>query len=110
MSGYVLYGGVGTGAVAVEAALTVAGAAYEVVDAPATDTPASVAPQNAMGQVPALTFPSGETMTESAAILIRIAELHPHARLAPGVGEAGRGAFLRWMSFVSSAIYAHYWL
>ena len=34
----------------------------------------------------------------------------PAARLAPGVDDAARGAFLRWMSFVASAIYAHYWL
>lgn len=110
MAGYVLYGGVGTGAVAVEAALTLAGQAYEAVDAPATDAPASVAPENAMRQVPALTFPSGETLTESAAILMRVAELHPDARLAPGPGDAARGQFLRWMSFVSAAIYSHYWL
>jgi GST-like protein len=111
MAGYVLYGGVGTGAVAVEAALVLAGQDYEVVDAPATtETAAGVAPANPMRQVPALTFPDGTTMTESAAILQRIAELHPEARLAPGVSDPARPAFLRWMSFVAAAIYSHYWL
>jgi GST-like protein len=100
MSGYVLYSGEQTGAVAVEAALTVIGAAYEMVDDDATP----------MRQVPMLILPSGETMTESAAILLRLTELHPEAGLAPGVDAPERGAFLRWMSFVSSAIYAHYWL
>jgi GST-like protein len=108
--GYILYGAQGTGAVAVEAALVLMGQAYELVEAPAADTPAGVAPANSMQQVPALTFPGGETMTESAAILLRLAELHPEAGLAPGVGDPLRGAFLRWMSFVSAAIYAHYWL
>jgi GST-like protein len=108
--GYVLYGGAGTGAVAVEAALRIAGQGYELIDAPATDAPAGVAPANPMGQVPVLILPDGERMTESAAILLRLAELHPDARLAPGVGDPGRSAYLRWMSFVSSAIYAHFWV
>jgi GST-like protein len=30
--------------------------------------------------------------------------------LAPPPGGAARAAFLRWMVFVSSAIYAHYWV
>jgi GST-like protein len=63
-----------------------------------------------MRQVPALELPTGEVMTESAAILVRLAELHPQARLGPGADDPARGQFLRWMSFVSSAIYAHYWL
>ncbi len=108
--GYLLYGAPGTGAVAVEAALTLAGAAYEVVDAPADAGSAGVAPETPMRQVPALTFPNGEMLTESAAILIRIAELNPKAGLAPGPEAPTRGAYLRWMSFVSAAIYAHYWL
>jgi GST-like protein len=49
-------------------------------------------------------------MTESAAILIRLTELHPDAGLAPPAGAPDRAAFLRWMSFVSCAIYAHYWV
>jgi len=108
--GYVLYGAEGTGAVAIEAVLTLMGQAYEVIEAPAADTSAGVAPANAMHQVPALTFLSGETLTESAAILLRLAELHPEAGLAPAVADPRRGAYLRWMSFVASAIYAHYWL
>lgn len=106
--GYVLYGGQGTGAVAVEAALTLIGAPYELVDVPDSATLEQVLP--AMRQVPVLILPGGEVMTESAAILIRLAELHPDAALAPGPGDPARGQFLRWMSFVSSAIYAHYWL
>lgn len=108
--GYVLYGGPGTGAVAVEAALMIAGEAYALVDAPTDADLDRVLSANPMRQVPALTFPDGETLTESAAILLRIAETHPASRLAPAVEAPTRGAFLRWMSFVSSAIYAHYWL
>mgnify|MGYP000157874760 CR=1 FL=1 len=46
----------------------------------------------------------------AGAVLIRLGELHPEAGLAPGLDDACRSAFLRWMSFVASAIYAHYWL
>jgi GST-like protein len=65
---------------------------------------------NPMRQVPALILPGGETLTESVAILAWIAEAHPKARLAPPPGDPRRGQFLRWMSFVSSAIYALYWV
>jgi GST-like protein len=113
--GYLLYGDMGSGAVAVEAALTLAGQRYDIVEAATSDfdNPQSgdrVLAANPMRQVPALVMPSGETMTESAAILIRLAELHPEARLAPGVGDAMRGQFLRWMAFVSAAIYSLYWV
>ncbi len=112
--GYLLYGDRGSGAVAVEAALTLAGQAYELIDADTSgDDVASgdkVLNVNPMRQVPALVFPGGEVMTESLAILLRLCELHPEARLAPGVGDAARPAFLRWMAYVSAAIYALYWV
>ncbi|HZZ31046.1 MAG TPA: glutathione S-transferase family protein [Phenylobacterium sp.] len=106
--GYVLYGGSGTGAVAVEAALVLIGAPYALIDVADAQALARTLP--AMRQVPAMILPGGETMTESAAILIRLAELHPDARLAPGPDDPRRSQFLRWMSFVASAIHAHYWL
>jgi GST-like protein len=113
--GYVLYGARGSGAVAVEAALTLAGQPYELIDAYTfnAETPESgdkVLVANPMRQVPALVLPSGEVMTESAAILVWLAEAHPGARLAPPPGDPARGQFLRWMSFVSSAIYSLYWV
>lgn len=111
MSGpYVLYSGMGTGAVAVEAALTLLGQSYELVDIPDAAALEAHRDANPMRQVPALAFPGGELMTESAAILLRLGELHPNAGLAPAVDDPRRGAFLRWMSFVASAIYAHYWV
>ena len=47
-------------------------------------------------------------MTESAAILVWLAEAFPDARLAPTPGDVGRAQFLRWMSYVSVAIYSLY--
>jgi len=112
---YILYSAQGSGGVAVEAALTLIGAPFELVEAPTFDVdnrPAgdAVLAANPLRQVPALVTPARETMTESAAILIWLAEQHPEAQLAPAAGDPARGAFLRWMTFVSSAIYAHFWL
>lgn len=112
---YILYSAEGSGGVAVEAALALIGAPHEVIEAPTYD-PAQradgdrVLAANPMRQVPALLTPDGAVLTESAAILIWLAEQHPQAELAPAAGDPARGAFLRWMVFVSSAIYAHYWL
>ncbi|MCR5877745.1 glutathione S-transferase family protein [Phenylobacterium sp. J367] len=114
MAPYKLYSAQGSGGVAVEAALTLMGQAYALVEAmtyePDDPSGDAVLAANPLRQVPALVLPSGETLTESAAILIRLGELHPEAGLAPGADDPARAAFLRWMTFVSTAIYAHYWL
>lgn len=112
---YILYSAQGSGGVSVEAALTLAGQDFERIDAYTWDEadPESgdrVLAANPMRQVPALVLPGGEVMTESAAILVRLAELHPEARLAPAPDDPARGQFLRWMSFVSAAIYSLYWV
>lgn len=112
---YILYSDVGSGGVAVEAALTLMGQPYDLIDAPTSDPGDQaggdrVLAASPLRQVPALILPSGELMTESAAILLRLGELHPQAGLAPAADDPRRSAFLRWTAFVSSAIYAHYWL
>ena len=111
---YILYSDQGSGGVAVEAALTLMGQPYDLVEAPTSepqDTAGGdrVLAANPMRQVPALVFPSGEVMTESAAILIRLGE-HPQAGLVPGPDDPRRSAFLRWMAFVAAAIYSLYWV
>lgn len=115
MPNLTLFGAPGSGAVAVEAALTLIGEPYDLVDAITwdPDDPQSgdqVLEANPMRQVPTLVLPSGEVLTESAAILIWLAEAYPAARLAPAPGAPGRGQFLRWMSFVSASIYSLYWV
>jgi GST-like protein len=110
---YIVHGAKGAGSVMVEAALTLLDLEYEVVEAALVgDRPGDeqLAAVNPMRQVPALILPSGEVMTESAAILIWLADAHPEARLAPTMAELTRPAFLRWMAYVASAIYALYWV
>ena len=110
---YVVYGAKGAGSVPVEAALTLIGLPYEVVEAAAWESEAErakVAKVNPMLQIPALVLPSGEVLTESAAILMWLAEQHPQAQLAPPVGDPQRAAYLRWMSFLPASIYSLYWI
>ncbi|HEX7943738.1 MAG TPA: glutathione S-transferase family protein [Phenylobacterium sp.] len=114
-SHYILYSDKRSGGVAVEAALTLMGQHYDLVEAPTSEPEDAaggdrVLAANPMRQVPALVLPGGEIMTESAAILIRLGELHPQAGLAPGPDDPRRAAFLRWMAFVSAAIYSLYWV
>ena len=52
-----------------------------------------------------VSFPQGETLTESLAILLTLAERHPGAGLLPDTASPGRAAALRWLSFVVTEIY-----
>ncbi|MDR3514135.1 MAG: glutathione S-transferase family protein [Caulobacteraceae bacterium] len=108
-----IYGAAGSGSVPIEAALTLLGLSYEVIeraDLGALAADGAYGAINPLRQVPALVFPGGELMTESAAMLIWLADRYPEARLAPPPLHRRRPAFLRWMAYVSSAIYALYWI
>lgn len=110
---YTLYGAAGSGSVPVEAALTLLGLPYELVEAATWEGEAQreiVARVNPMRQIPALITPRGETITESAAILIWLTDRHPEAALAPGPDDPRRGQFLRWMTFIPASIYSMYWV
>lgn len=110
---YVVYGGQGSGSVPVEAALTLVGAPYRVVERRVWEDKAAaedMAKVNPLRQVPALVLPSGELMTESAAILIHLADSHPAAGLSPPLDSPLRPRFLRWMSYIATQIYALYWI
>jgi GST-like protein len=108
-----IFGALGSGSVPIEATLTLLGAEYEVIEAVTWEHETArklVGTVNPLRQVPALVLPSGEIMTESAAILIYLADLHPQAGLAPGLSDPRRAQYLRWMTYVSAAIYAFGWI
>ncbi|MFT4254710.1 MAG: glutathione S-transferase family protein [Caulobacter sp.] len=110
---YTIYGALGSGSVPVEATLTLLGQPYTVIEAPTWEgaaQQAKVVGVNPMKQIPALVTPDGETITESAAILIWLADNHPEARLGPPVGDLRRGQFLRWMTFIPASIYSLFWV
>ena len=101
---YKLYTRPNSGGFVVEAALALAGVPFDQIDVPKPPDPAflDISPLN---QVPVLTLPDGNSITESAAMCILLAERHPDAGLAPAVGSPARADFLRWMTFMSSVIY-----
>jgi GST-like protein len=110
---YVVHGAAGSGSVPVEAALTLLGLPYRVVEnAPWESREAAdrVGQVNRLRQVPAVILPGGELMTESAAILIHLADSHPQAGLAPAPHTAERAQFLRWMVYLPAAIYSMFWV
>ena len=56
---------------------------------------------NPMGKVPAVLH--GDVLvTEQAAVFMYLADLYPEAGLAPAIGNALRGPYLRWMVFYGS--------
>ncbi|HJR22428.1 MAG TPA: glutathione S-transferase family protein [Dongiaceae bacterium] len=113
MAGFTVFGAAGSGSIPVEATLTLLGIPYDLVEGVTWMDEAArrrVETVNPMRQVPAVVFPSAEIMTESAAILIHLADTHPETRLAPPVGDPKRAQYLRWMAYVSSAIYALFWI
>ncbi|MGB3624722.1 MAG: glutathione S-transferase N-terminal domain-containing protein, partial [Henriciella sp.] len=87
---YVLYGDKGSGSAAIELALAEAGAAFSLSDVLLeTDSQrgrayANVNPQR---KLPTLITPEGETLTESAAILLYLADRYPDASLLPVNGH-----------------------
>ncbi len=80
------------------------GADYELrvlnMKAGETRQPAYLA-VNPMGKVPAILH-NGALITEQVAIVLYLADLYPEAGLAPGIGDALRGPYLRWTVFYAS--------
>jgi GST-like protein len=113
MSSYRIFSAQGSGGVPVEAAMSLIGLPYEVVEAPTWEgeaEQAKVAAVNPLKQIPALVTPDGETITESAAILIWLADRYPAARLGPAIDDPARAQFLRWMTFIPASIYSLFWV
>lgn len=105
---FILYARPGSGSAAVEALLAEIGAKYRVEDLLRMDDgslPASAFKVNPRGEVPALRLPDDNVMTESAAMMIYLADLHSDAGLAPSLTSLLRPEYLRWMLYFASAVY-----
>ncbi|MEO5736842.1 MAG: glutathione S-transferase family protein [Variovorax sp.] len=110
---YTLYGAPGSGATPVHAALTLIGADCTAIDVAPWEGEHErnkLTAVNPLQQVPALVLPSGEVMTESAAILIWLGDRYPEAQLCPALDDPLRARYLRWMVYVPAAIYSMYWV
>jgi len=104
---YLLYGYPWSGSMAVEMALAEIGADYRIhnvnlkQDAQRSSHYASLNPQR---KLPALVTPSGETLTESVAILLTLDHRHPEAELLPR-DATDRAQALRWLMFIATEVY-----
>ena len=107
--GWRLYGALGWGSTLAESALAWVGAPFEFVDVDGFDKPGAARDQllavNPLARVPTLMAPDGEIMTESAAIVLRLAELHPESGLAPQPDDPLRAAFLNRLMWFVSVLY-----
>ncbi|HET8726136.1 MAG TPA: glutathione S-transferase family protein [Alphaproteobacteria bacterium] len=105
---YTLIASRGAGSAIVEAALDIAGLPYSIREIDPWTSQADsdlLRSYNLLGQVPTLLMPDGSVMTESAAIVLHIADRAPEADLAPAGGDAARPWFLRWLEFFVASIY-----
>jgi len=105
---YIVFGDRRSGAFAVEAALAEAGVNYEFhsVSLEKNEQKSSeFLALNPSGKMPALKLPSGEIVTESAAILLTIADRFPQAGLIPPHATFARAEAYRWIAFMASEIY-----
>ena len=62
---------------------------------------------NPQGRVPTLLL-DGQVLTESTAIAMHLADLHPDAGLAPPLGTPQRAAYYRWMLFCAYTLMPAY--
>ena len=106
--GYTLYGRPGSGSAVCEAILSLTGLPYKLIEfgnweqnAP----PPALLAVSPLAQVPAFVLPDGETMTESAAIALYLADLEPKAGLAPSANDPQRARYLRWMLYLAAQSY-----
>lgn len=105
---YRLFGSLGSGSGAVEAALAEVGADYEIIatttkeGAHLTEAYRAINPRQ---QVPALQLPDGSFMTEGSAMLLHLADAFPQAGLAPAPGSSARAQHDRWLIFMAVNVY-----
>ena len=105
---YTLYAAKGGGSMIVELAFAATKLPLKIVDVPWKDTgwkSKTLKPFNPLGQVPTLLLPNGTVMTESAAMVLHLADRSADAGLAPGPRDKERTQFLRWLIFLVSAVY-----
>jgi GST-like protein len=104
-----LYASDGTGSALAEIALEWAGVPYERESmswerVSARSHPALLA-ANPLHQVPTLILPNGRVLSESAAIVLWLDELHPEAALLPPRASDERVHALRWLLFLVTTLY-----
>jgi len=112
MSKITVYGRRGWGSAIVEAQLEWLGLDYTYKAVGdllrSAEARRTLAPVNPLAQVPALVLPNGQTLTESAAITLYLADMTGRDDLVPPPGSAKRPDFLRWLIFLVANVYPTY--
>ena len=112
MSKITLYGRRGWGSTIVEAQLGWLGLdyTYEAVGdlLRSAEARSSLAPVNPLTQVPTLVLPTGQILTESAAITLYLADMTGSEELVPPPSSAERPDFLRWLIFLVANVGVRY--
>ena len=107
---YTLYYSPGTASMVVHLALLEIGVPHELrlvdVEAGAQRDPAYLK-LNPRGVVPTLLI-DGRPLSESAALLLMLAERHPEAGLAPAPGSPERDTWLQWIVYLSNTLMSTY--
>lgn len=105
---FTLYARKGAGSAAIEAMLALTGAPYAVEDM-VRNADGKFEEEfhhiNPRAEVPTLRLSDDTIMTESAAILIHLADVFPAAGMAPGITSADRPRYLRWMAYLATTVY-----
>ncbi len=106
--GFTLYGSHGSGSAAIEVALRRVGADYRVVRASTWEPDSALVELrelNPLQQIPTLLLPDGTVLTESAAILMALADAFPGSGLMPASGPA-RAQSQRGLVFIAANCYS----
>ncbi|HVF65709.1 MAG TPA: glutathione S-transferase family protein [Casimicrobiaceae bacterium] len=104
-SRYVLYGTQGSGAAAIEAALDLCGARWKLVGRKGDARRPALKTLNPLNLVPTLELPDGSVMTESAAILMHLADAYPASGLMPRK-SAARAQTQRGLVYIAANCYS----
>ncbi len=105
---YTLYGKKGSGSASTQVALEVVGAPYQIVETASWETNEAyveLLKVNPLGQIPTLVLEDGSVLSESAAILIHLGNVHADAGLLPRDASA-RAQALRGLVFIPANCYS----
>ncbi len=105
---YTLYGKKGSGSAAIEAALMIVGAPFRQVETASWDQNAAFAELlvvNPLGQIPTLVLADRSALSESAAILIHLGDVHRDSGLLP-TGPSERAHAVCGLVFIAANCYA----
>ena len=105
---YKLYWAKDSGALAPQIVLEECAADYQrhIIDLDkGEETSAGFLALNPRGQIPALELADSTILTESAAIVLHLADCHPHAGLLPAPAGSERARVYRWLFYAASNLY-----